>query len=108
MYVPLNAPIETASRTFAFGRLESGEEAIAPRDVEGDGDRDGDDGGVGDLDGTTSGGNVDSKRVKAALLAGDSQRMRQNRRTRNGDLPMSSMPPIRLAERLNGLTIRRR
>ena len=114
VYIPLNAPIETASRTFAFGRLESGEEAIAPRDVEGeravegDGDRDGDDGGVGDLDDTTSGGDVDSKRVKAALLAGDSQRMRQNRRTRNGDLPMSSVPPIRLAERPNGLTIRRR
>ena len=78
------------------------------RAVKGDGDRDSDDRGVGNVDGTTSGGDVDSKRVEAALLAGDSQRMHQNRRTRNSNLPMSSVPPIRLAERLNGLAIRRR
>ena len=41
---------------------------------DGDGDRDGDD---GSMDGTTSGSDIDSKRVKVALLTGDSQHMRQ-------------------------------
>ena len=56
---------------FAFGQPESGGEAIAPRDVEGEtaegagdggGDRDGDD---GDGDGTTSGSSIDLSQVKA-------------------------------------------
>ena len=80
VYVPQNAPIEAASRIFVFGRAEGGDEAIAPsvegeRAGEGDGGGYGDDGDVGD---TTSGGDVDSKQVEAALLAGDSQRVRQS------------------------------
>ena len=59
---------------------------------DGDGDRYGDN---GDGNGITSGGSVDSVRVNAALLAVESQYMRQDRRTRNGNLPMSSRPPIR-------------
>ena len=113
VYIPLNAPIEVPRRRIVFGQVESRDMVIAlsvegERAVKGDGDRDSDDRGVGNVDGTTSGGDVDSKRVEAALLAGDSQRMHQNRRTRNSNLPMSSVPPIRLAERLNGLAIRRR
>ena len=83
VYVPRNAPvaaIETANRNIVFGRPDSGDEAIAPsvegeRAGEGDGGGYGDDGDVGD---TTSGGDVDSKQVEAALLAGDSQRVRQS------------------------------
>ena len=63
---------------------------------DGDGDRDGDDGG---MDGTTSGGDVDSKRVEVALLTGDSQHMHQIRRTRDRNVPVSSVPPIYLADR---------
>ena len=94
VYTPWNVPIEVLGRTFAFGQPEGREEAIAPRDVEGNGNRDGNDRGVGNLDGTTSSGDVDSRRVEAALLAGDSQHMCQNRRMWNSDLPMSSVPPI--------------
>ena len=82
MYVPLNAPIETASRTFAFGRLESREEAIVPKvegegAVGGNGNRDGDDDGEG---GTTSNDHADLSQVEEALLAGDSQYKCQGRR----------------------------
>ena len=62
VYVPPIALIGTTSRNFVFGRVESGDEAIAPS-VEGgkagagDGDRNGDDGDVDDM---TSGSNVDS------------------------------------------------
>ena len=66
VYVLLNAPIEVlgpASRTFAFGEVESQVEAFAPnvedeRAGNGDGDRDGD---VGGMDGTTSSGGIHSK-----------------------------------------------
>ena len=80
MYIPWNVPIAIPSRKIVFGRVESGDEAIAPsvkgeRAGEGDGSGYGDDSDVGDM---TSGGNVDSKRVKAALLAGDSQLERQS------------------------------
>ena len=101
MYLPWNAPVEALGRTVAFREVESGVEAIAPK-VEGEnagigvGDRDGDEGG---MDGTTSGGGIHSIRVNAALLAGDSQHMHQSRRIRNGDLPVSSVPPIYLADR---------
>ena len=86
MYAPWNAPVEalgTANRTFAFGEVESRDEAIAPsveseRAGDGDGDGYGDDGGDGDVGDTTSGGGVDSKRVETALLAGRSQYMRQS------------------------------
>ena len=90
VYVPRNAPVEalgTASRTIVFGQVETAceerVEAIAPGDVEGagdgDGDRYGDHGDVGD---TASGGSVHSKRVEATLLAGKSQYTCYSRRTR--------------------------
>ena len=98
-YVPRNAPvapIEAASRIFVFGRPESGDEAIAPSvegeragDGDGDGNRD-----VGDANGTTSGGDADSTRVEAALLAAKSQYTRCSPRSRQNDLPVSSGPPI--------------
>ena len=84
MYIPLDAPIQTASQMFAFGRLERAGEAIAPEVESGgeaiapvvEGKRVGNDNG--DVDSMTSGDNVDSKRVEAVLLAGDSQHMRQS------------------------------
>jgi len=80
VYVPFNAPIAIPTRRIVFGRPESGDEAIAPsvkgeRAGEGDGGGYGGDGDVGD---TTSGGDIDSKRVEAALLAGESQLERQS------------------------------
>ena len=69
---------------------------------DGDGDQYGDD---GDGDSITSGGSIDSIRVNAALLAVESQYMRQDQRTRNSDLPMSSRPPIRHLNRLYGLVM---
>ena len=71
--------------------------------VKGDGNRSGGDGVDGDVDSATSGGDVDSKRVKAVLLTGDSQHMCQIRRTRHRNSPVSSMPPIYPTERLNRL-----
>jgi len=106
VYVPRNAPvaaIETANRNIVFGRAESGDKAIAPS-VEGERAGDGD----GDVGDTTSGGDVDSKRVEAALLAGESQLKRQSRRTQDKNLPVSSWPPIRSANRPYGLVRRRR
>jgi len=102
VYVLCNAPVEalgTANRQIVFGRVESGVEAIAPslegeRAGHGDGDGYGDDGGDGDVGHTTSGGNSDSIRVEAVLLAGESQRVRYSRRTRTGNLPVSSWPPV--------------
>jgi len=116
VYVPWNVPIEvlgTASRKIVFGRAESGDEAIAPsvegeRAGDGDGDGYGDDGDDGDEGDTTSGGDVDSFRVEAALLAGDSQLERQSRRTRPGNLPVSSVPPTYRERRPYGLVRRRR
>jgi len=109
VYVPLNAPIVVPSRKIVFGRVESGDEAIAPsvegeRAGEGDGGGYGDDGDVGD---TTSGGDVDSKRVEAALLAGDSQLERQSRKIQTGNLPVSSRPPTDRTRRPYGLARRR-
>ena len=100
VYIPLDALIEPASRTFAFGQLESGVETIVPnvegkRAGDGDGDRNGGDGDVGD---TASGSSIHSKRVEAVLLAGKSQYMCQDRRRRNGDSPVSSVPPVHPAE----------
>jgi len=103
VYVPQNALIEAASQIFIFGRPESRDEVIVPslegkRAGHGDGN-----GNRGDSKGdTTSGGNVDSKRVEAALLAGDSQLKHQSQRIRMGNLPVSSGPPIRSTERLYG------
>jgi len=116
VYVPCNAPVEalgTANRRIVFGRVESGVEAIAPslegeRAGHGDGDGYGDDGGDGDVGDTTSGGNSDSIRVEAALLAGDSQLKRQSRRIQTGNLPVSSVPPIQSERRPHGLIRHRR
>jgi len=110
VYVPWNAPIETASRNFVFGRVQSGDEAIAPI-VEGERAGDGDGGGYeddGDVGDTTSGGDLDSKRVEAALLAIDSQLERQSRRIQNNDLPVSSWPPVQPESRPYGPIRRRR
>ena len=109
-------PVEALGRTLAFREPESGDEAVAPsvEDEEvgdGVGDRngsDGDDGGVGDMDGTTSGDGIDSKRVNTALLAGESQLERQSRRTRDSDLPVSSWPPIQPERCLYGDVRRQR
>ena len=113
VYVPWNMPLEalgTTNRMFAFGEVESAGKAIAPI-VEGERDGDGncgqnrgdsDDERDGDGDGTTSGGSVDSTRVNEALLAGKSQHTRQDRRIRDRNLPVSSRPPIRPADRPYG------
>jgi len=103
-YIPQNMPIDRTGRIFVFGRAESAGEAIVARIVNettgnGVGDRNG---GDSDVDGTTSGGNVDSIRVKAALLATESQRMRYSRRTRIRNLPVSPRPPIQSSERPYG------
>ncbi|KIM57571.1 hypothetical protein SCLCIDRAFT_28786 [Scleroderma citrinum Foug A] len=76
VYIPVNAPIKTASRTFVFGQLERAGEVIAP-DVEGKmaegddggGDQDDDDGDGGRM---TSSSSIDPERVKAVQLAGES------------------------------------
>ena len=78
--------MEALGRTFEFGQVEGGDEAIAPsvegkRACDGDGNQngdDGDDGGDGNKGGTMSSGSVDSMRVKAALLAAENQYMHQN------------------------------
>jgi len=109
VYVPFNAPIAIPTRRIVFGRPESGDEAIAPS-VEGERAGEGDGGGYGgdgDMGDTTSGGNSDSIRVEAALLAGESQRVRYSRRTRTGNLPVSSWPPVQHERRPYG-SIRRR
>jgi len=104
VYVPQNTPIDTASRNFVFGRVEGGVEAIAPKVVdETTGDGDGRwNGGDGDVNGTTSSGNVDSTQVEAALLATDSQQTCSSRITRRNDLPVSFWPPIQPADRPYG------
>jgi len=103
-YIPSNTPVEavgTANRMFAFGQVESAGEGMTGNAVDetagdGDGNRNG---GDGDVHGTTSSGHIHLKRVKKALLAIDSQLKRQSQRTRNNDLPVSSIPPIQPAER---------
>jgi len=63
VYVPYNVPIASPSRNIVFGQVESGVEAIAPI-VEGERAGDGDGSGYGDdgdVDDTTSGGDIDSK-----------------------------------------------
>ena len=107
VYIPLNTPVEvlgTTSQWIVFGRVEGGGEAIAPKVVDetaggGDGNRNG---GDGDVHGTTSSGHVHLKRVEKALLAIDSQLKRQSQRTRNGDSPVSSWPPIQPTDRPYG------
>jgi len=81
VYIPWNTPVAaivTTRRKIVFGRPESGDEAIAPsvegeRAGDGDNDGNGGDGDDGDMNGTASGGDIDLKRVEAALLAVGSQ-----------------------------------
>ena len=120
VYLPWDAPVEVPSRTFAFGQVEDADQAIAPNlerageaiapnmgetARDGDGDGDGDD---GDMDGATSSGDVDLNRVEEALLAVESQYVHQDRRRRNGDSPVSSVPPVHPAECPYGDVTRRR
>ena len=56
------------------------------------------------MDSTTSGSGVHPTRVKTALLAEESQHMRQTRGTQSNNLPMSSEPPIHHANHLYGPT----
>jgi len=96
--MPWNVPVKvlsTANRKIAFGQVESAGEAIAPKVVDKTT-------GDGDMDGMTSGGNINSIQVKAVLLATESQRMRYSRRTRIRNLPVSPRPPIQSAECPNG------
>jgi len=103
MYVPRNVPVEMSKatrRTFAFGQAKSGDEAIAPG-VEGEKVNDGvgnRDERSGDVDGTTSGGSVDSKRVKPALLTAGSQLTCYRSKAQGNSLPVSSWPPTNHAE----------
>ena len=103
MYLPWNTPVEALGRTFEFGEVESGGEAIVPRSEgdgagEGNGDQDGDNGDVG---GMTSSGDVDSTRVEAALLAAGSQHMHQDQQTQSKNLLVLSMPPTYSIQRPN-------
>ena len=110
IYVPLNAPIDSTSRIFIFGRVEGGVKAIAPS-IEGKrvGDRVGNrDEWNGDVDGTTSGGSIDSKRVKTALLAVNSQHTRYRSRARGNGSPVSSWTPIQPTDRPYRLARRQR
>jgi len=109
-YVPWNAPIDRTSRKFVLGRVEGGDEAIAPS-VEGE--RAGDwvgnrDERNGDADGTTSGGSIDSKRVKTALLAVNSQHTRYRSRARGNGSPVPSWTSTNHAKRPYGPARRQR
>jgi len=102
--------IMVPSRIFVFGRAESGDEVIVPsvkgeRAVDGDSERDVHGGSV---DGTTSSDDVDSERVEAALLGGESQRVCYSQRTDIANSPVSSWPPTKLGERPYGLVRRQR
>ena len=97
VHLPWNVPVGVLGRMFAFGQPESRGEAIVLRDVEGEtaegagnggGDQD------GDRDGMTSGSSIDSSRVKAVRLAGESQHMRWSRRNRTKYSPGLSRSPI--------------
>ena len=101
MYVPWNVPIEVLGRALAFEEVESRDKVFVPiiegeRAGNGNGNRDGDDKWSGDVDGMTSGDDVDSTRVNAVQLAGEGQRMHYSQRKRI-NIPMSSWPPIQHA-----------
>ena len=89
MYVPRNAPIKTPGtqdREIVFGREEEvlGADEKPSASVRGEkvGGRDGE--RSGDMDGTISGGNVNSKRVEAAQLAAESAYMQQRKTATKG------------------------
>ena len=110
VYVPWSAPVEALGRTFAFRRLESEEEVVAPgaegeRAYEGEGDRDGDD---MDGDGTASSGNADSTRVNGVRLAGEAGQHEKTNAETKKNVPVSSGPPIQREERPYGDVTRRR
>ena len=111
VHVLWNAPVEASSTTspaIVFGRVVSGDEATAVRDVEGEtageGDGDGDDNGK---DGIASSSTVDPMRVEGVRLAGESLHA-QHHTSRAKDLPRSSRPPITRVERSYGLVRQRR
>ena len=98
VYAPLNAQIAPLGRNFVFGQVEGGDKVMAAREV---GERAGNGSGVGnrderngDDDDTTSSGSVDSKQVKTALLAANSQHTRYRSRFQGNGLPVLSWPPI--------------
>ena len=114
-YAPRNAPIEdlgTQNRKFVFGRfvevLGSLEDVEASVEVEMAGSKDEE--CDGDVDGTVSGGNIDSNRVEAARLAAKSQQTRNNAKTQRNDLPVSPGQPANPQMPCHGLprTNRRR
>ena len=98
VYAPLNVQIAPLGRNFVFGQVGGGDEVMAVREV---GERAGNGSGVGnrdewngDGDDTTSSGSVDSKRVKTALLAANSQHTCYRSRFQGNGLPVLSWPPI--------------
>ena len=93
-YAPQNTPIESLDmriRKIVFGQslevLGMDEDVEANIEVEKDGDM-GDE-CDGDMDGTISGGDVDSNQVEAAQLTAERQQTCKNARTRRNDLPVS-------------------
>jgi len=108
VYILWSTPVEalgTASRRITFGQAESRDKPIVAS-VEGERAGDGNGGrnrDVGDLDGTTSSGDADSMRVKAVLLAAESQYTHYSSRSHQNNLPMSSRPPILSTRHLYGL-----
>ena len=108
VYLPWNVPVAALGWMFAFRQVESGDKVIVPSlkgERAGNGDPNGGDRDGGDGDGMTSSSSVDSLWVKAVQLAEKSQHVCQSRRTQIGDLPMSSVPPIRHPNHLYGHTM---
>jgi len=100
VYLPQNTLIDRTGQIFVFGQAESAGEAVVARVVD---ETDGRwNGGDGSVDGTTSGNSIDSTRANAALLAMESQRVHYSQRTRQGNLPVSSKPPIQSERRPYG------
>jgi len=110
VYILWNAPVEVSSTTspaIVFGRVMSGDEVTAVRDVEGetacDGDGDGDDDGK---DSIASSSTIDPMWVEGVQLAGESQHA-QHHTSRAKDLPRLSRPPISRIEHSDGLVRQR-
>jgi len=110
VYAPRNTPIDTTGQKFVFGRVEGGDKQMVVRVIdETAGNGDGRwNGGDGDVNGTTSSGNVHSTQVEAALLATDSQQTRSSQVSQRYDSPVSFWPPIQPADRPYGPPRRQR
>ena len=79
MHIRWNAPVDVskaASRRLVFGQVESGDETVVVS-VESKTTGGGENGRRSGMDGRASSGNVNSKQVEEALLAGDSQHPNQ-------------------------------